>query len=72
YQAAERCVCTDGRARGLFQFCGANRTGRWSGRLIQLHNLVRNEISTLDEARELVKMGEFGMLESIYGNAPDI
>ena len=72
YQAAERCVCTDGRARGLFQFCGANRTGRWSGRLIQLQNLVRNEISTLDEARELVKMGEFGMLESIYGNAPDI
>lgn len=72
YQAAERCVCTDGRARGLFQFCGANRTGRWSGRLIQLQNLVRNEISTLDEARELVKMGEFGLLESIYGNAPDI
>lgn len=72
YQAAQRCVCADGRARGLFQFCGANRTGRWSGRLIQLQNLVRNEISTLDEARELVKMREFGMLESIYGNVPDI
>ena len=72
YQAAERCVCADGRARGLFQFYGANRTGRYSSRLIQLQNLARNEISTLDEARELVKMGELQMLESIYGNVPDI
>ena len=72
YQAAQRCVCEDGRARGLFQFNGAAKTNRWAGRLIQLQNLVRNEISTLDEARELVKMGEFELLESIYGNAPDI
>lgn len=72
YQAAERCVCADGRARGLFQFYGANRTGRFSGRHIQLQNLPQNHISTLDEARELVKMGEVGMLESIYGNVPDI
>lgn len=72
YQAAQRCVCEDGRARGLFQFNGAAKTNRWAGRLIQLQNLVRNEISTLDEARELVKMGEFEFLESIYGNAPDI
>ncbi|HJC88600.1 MAG TPA: hypothetical protein H9926_11370, partial [Candidatus Eisenbergiella intestinigallinarum] len=72
YQAAERCVCADGRARGLFQFYGANRTGRFSGRHIQLQNLPQNHISTLDEARELVKMGEIKMLESIYGNVPDI
>ena len=72
YQAAERCTCSDGRARGLFQFSGANRTQRWSGRNIQLQNLVRNEISTLDEARDLVKMGCFDMVESIYGNTPDV
>lgn len=72
YQAAERSICTDGRVRGLFQFYGANRTGRWAGRLLQLQNLVRNEISTLDEARDLVKMGCFDMVESIYGNTPDI
>lgn len=72
YQAAERCICSDGRVRGLFQFYGANRTGRWAGRLLQLQNLVKNEISTLDEARDLVKMGCFDMVESIYGNTPDI
>lgn len=72
YQAAERCVCSDGRAHGLFQFYGASRTGRFAGRHIQLQNLPQNHISTLDEARELVKMDELGMLESIYGNVPDI
>ena len=72
YQAADRCTCADGRARGLFQFSGANRTQRWSGRNIQLQNLPQNPISTLDEARELVKMGCFDMVESIYGNTPDI
>lgn len=72
YQAAERCICADGRVRGLFQFYGANRTGRWAGRLLQLQNLVKNEISTLDEARDLVKMGCFDVIESIYGNTPDI
>ena len=66
YQAAERCVCPDGRARGLFQFYGASRTGRYSGRNIQLQNLPQNHISTLDEARALVKMGCFDMVESIY------
>ena len=59
YQAAERCVCPDGRARGMFQFYGASRTGRYSGRNIQLQNLPQNHISTLDEARELVKLGCF-------------
>ena len=72
YQAAERCVCSDGRARGLFQFYGASRTGRYSGRNIQLQNLPQNHISTLDEARTLVKMGCFDMVESIYGNTPDV
>lgn len=72
YQAAERCVCQDGRARGLFQFYGASRTGRYSGRNIQLQNLPQNHISTLEQARELVKMGCFDMVESIYGNTPDV
>ena len=72
YQAAERCVCPDGRARGLFQFYGASRTGRYSGRNIQLQNLPQNHISTLEQARDLVKMGCFDMVESIYGNTPDI
>lgn len=66
YQAAERCVCPDGRARGLFQFYGASRTGRYSGRNIQLQNLPQNHISMLDDARTLVKMGCFDMVESIY------
>ena len=72
YQAAQRCACADGRARGLFQFSGANRTQRWAGRLIQLQNLPQNHIGTLDEARELIRMGCFDMVESIYGNTPDI
>ncbi len=72
YQAAERYICADGRAHGLFQFSGANRTQRWAGRGIQLQNLPQNHIDTLDEARDLVKMGCFDMVESIYGNTPDI
>ena len=72
YQAADRYICLDGRAHGLFQFSGANRTQRWAGRGIQLQNLPQNHISTLDEARELVKLGCFDMVESIYGNTPDI
>ena len=72
YQAAERYICQDGRAHGLFQFSGANRTQRWAGRGIQLQNLPQNHISTLDEARELVKIGCFDMIEALYGNTPDI
>ncbi len=71
YQAAERAVSADGRARGLFRYYGALHTGRWAGRSIQLQNLPQNHISTLDEARELLKLGAFDMLETIYGNAPD-
>lgn len=72
YQAAERYICTDDRAHGLFQFSGANRTQRWAGRGIQLQNLPQNHIATLDEARDLVKMGCFDMIEVLYGNTPDI
>ena len=72
YQAAERYVNQDGRAKGLFQFYGANRTGRFSGRGIQLQNLPQNHMSTLDEARELVKMGCFEAVEMLYGNTPDV
>ena len=72
YQAAERYICTDGRAHGLFQFSGANRTQRWAGRGIQLQNLPQNHIATLDEARDLVKLGCFDMIEVLYGNTPDI
>lgn len=72
YQAAERYICTDGRAHGLFQFSGANRTQRWAGRGIQLQNLPQNHISTLNEARDLVKLGCFDMIEVLYGNTPDI
>ena len=72
YQAAERCVCSDERARGLFQFYGANRTGRWSGRLLQLQNLSKNHIDTLSQARDLMKQGEFEKVAEIYGDVPDI
>lgn len=72
YQAAERYICQDGRAHGLFQFSGANRTQRWAGRGIQLQNLPQNHITTLDEARDLVKLGCFDMIEALYGNTPDI
>ena len=72
YQAAERYICQDGRVHGLFQFSGANRTQRWAGRGIQLQNLPQNHIATLDEARDLVKLGCFDMIEVLYGNTPDI
>ena len=71
YQAAERAVSADGRARGMFRYYGANHTGRWSGKNIMLHNLPQNHLSTLDEARELLKLGAFVMLEMLYGNTPD-
>lgn len=72
YQAAERYVNADGRARGLFQFYGANRTGRFSGRGIQLQNLPQNHISTLEEPRQLIKAGCFEGVELLYGNTPDV
>ena len=72
YQTMENAVCADGRARGMFQFYGANRTGRWAGRLIQMQNLPQNHLSDLEEARWLVHDGDFAALELLYDNIPDI
>lgn len=72
YSAMENAVCKDERVRGLLQFYGANRTGRWAGRLVQVQNLPRNYISTLDTARELAKIGNFEGLKILYNNVPDI
>ena len=71
YQAMENAVCTDGRARGMFQFFGANRTGRWAGRLIQMQNLPQNYLEDLAEARALVRSGDFDALEMLYEDVPD-
>lgn len=71
YVAMQTAKCEDNRIRGLTQFYGANRTGRWAGRLVQMQNLPRNYISTLDEARELVKKKNYPAIQAIYGNVPD-
>ena len=71
YQAMKNAVCSDGRARGMFQFYGANRSGRWAGRLIQLQNLPQNHISDLEQARELVKSGDYTAMEMLYDDIPD-
>lgn len=71
YQAMETAVCTDGRARGMFQFYGANRTGRWAGRIIQMQNLPQNHLADLSEARGLVRAGNFDALEMLYEDVPD-
>lgn len=72
YQAMENAVCEDGRARGMFQFYGANRTGRWAGRLIQMQNLPQNHLPDLEQARALVRSGDFSALELLYDNIPDV
>lgn len=72
YTAMERAKCEDNRIRGLTQFYGGNRTGRWAGRLVQIQNLPRNHISTLDGARNLAKAKNHDALKLIYGNVPDI
>lgn len=71
YQAMEKTVCSDGRARGMFQFYGANRTGRFSGRNIQLQNLPQNHLPDLSEARSLVRSGDFDGVELLYEDVPD-
>lgn len=71
YQAMEKTVCSDGRARGMFQFYGANRTGRFSGRNIQLQNLPQNHLPDLSEARSLVRSGNFDGVELLYEDVPD-
>ena len=71
YQAMENAVCSDQRARGMFRFYGANRSGRWAGRMIQLQNLPQNHIKDLREARELVKSGNYEAMEFLYDDIPD-
>ena len=71
YQAMENAVCADGRARGMFQFYGANRTGRWAGRLIQMQNLPQNHLEDLAESRALVSCGDFDALKMLYEDVPD-
>ncbi len=71
YTAMDVAVCGDGRIRGLLQFYGANRTGRWAGRLVQIQNLPRNYLETLAHARECVKARKVEALKLIYGNVPD-
>lgn len=71
YQAMKNAVCSDGRAHGMFQFYGANRSGRWAGRLIQLQNLPQNHISDLEQARELVKSENYAAMELLYDDIPD-
>lgn len=71
YQAMEKAVCADGRARGMFQFYGANRTGRWAGRIIQMQNLPQNHLPDLAEARGLVRCGDFEGVELLYEDVPD-
>lgn len=71
YQAMQNAVCKDGRAHGMFQFYGANRSGRWAGRLIQLQNLPQNHMSDLAEARELVRTGDYDTLDLLYDDIPD-
>lgn len=71
YQAMKNAACNDNRARGMFQFYGANRTGRWAGRLIQLQNLPQNHMEDLAEARELIRQGNYESFEMLYDDIPD-
>ncbi len=71
YQAMEKTVCSDNRARGMFMFYGANRTGRFSGRNIQLQNLPQNHLPDLAEARALVRSGDFDAVKLLYEDVPD-
>uniref|UniRef100_UPI0035E3EB3D DNA polymerase n=1 Tax=Pelotomaculum terephthalicicum TaxID=206393 RepID=UPI0035E3EB3D len=72
YTAMENAVCSDGRARGLLQFYGANRTGRFAGRLIQVQNLPQNHLSDLEEARNLIRSGQFDAAEMLYDSVPSV
>lgn len=72
YSAMVNAACSDDRIRGLLQFYGANRTGRWAGRIVQAHNLPQNHLPDLDDARNLVRNGDFDMLELLYPNASDV
>lgn len=70
YEAMARCVCRDGRVHGLLQFYGANRTGRWAGRLVQAQNLPQNHLPDLDLARDIVKTGDEELLDTLFASVP--
>ena len=72
YQAMQNAVCRDGRAHGMFQFYGANRSGRWAGRLIQLQNLPQNHLPDLEQARQYVINGDYEMLDLLYDSVPSV
>ena len=72
YQAMQNAVCADGRARGMFQFYGANRSGRWAGRLIQLQTLPQNHMAHLEDARRLVRAGDYALLSALYDSVPEV
>ena len=72
YQAMQNTICSDGRARGMFQFYGANRTGRFSGRHIQLQNLPQNHLADIAYARDLVRQGNYAAIEMLYESVPDV
>ena len=72
YQAMQNAVCSDGRARGMFQFYGANRSGRWAGRIIQLQNLPQNQMDDVEEARSLVRNREYTALSMLYDSVPEV
>ncbi|MEI8142857.1 MAG: DNA polymerase [Chitinophagia bacterium] len=71
YEAMAKAVCADGRIRGLLQYYGANRTGRWAGRLVQVQNLPQNHLEDLDLARKCVASNDLDLLELLFGNVPD-
>ncbi|MFC0475722.1 DNA polymerase [Robertmurraya beringensis] len=72
YEAMDRSICPDQRIRGLLQFYGANRTGRWAGRLVQIHNLPRNSLIDLQIARDLLKSGNYEALELLFDSVSDV
>lgn len=72
YTAMQKAVCADGRVRGLLQFYGANRTGRWAGRLVQVQNLPQNHLPDLQQARQLVRLGQYEALEALYNTVPEV
>lgn len=72
YEAMDKAMCDDGRVHGTFQFYGANRTGRWAGRLVQLHNLPQNHLEDLDGDRELVRTGQYEVMRLLYSDPADV
>src|SRR5699024_9490399 len=71
YIAMERMACADSHIKGMLQFYGANRTGRWAGRGVQVHNLPRNYLKDLKLARDIVKLGDYELIQLLFGNVSD-